>query len=230
MSQGFFITGTDTDIGKTTAARALMQNLKRNGYSVNAFKPVAAGCEQTPNGLRNEDAVKLNALSSINVDYRLVNPYAYEAPIAPHIAAENTLQPIKIDHIKQCYEHIHALADYTIVEGAGGWLVPINEQQTMAHVVKALRLPVLVVVGMKLGCINHSLLTFDAIKQHGCHVAGWIANTLDCNMNSLDDNLAFLKRRLPAPLLATIPYLQSIDDRIDAIFDLQALRDYKPPH
>jgi len=224
MSKGFFITGTDTDIGKTTAAAALMHYLIHSGNSVTAFKPVAAGCDRTPAGLRNQDALKLSALSSVNVDYNLVNPYAYEAPIAPHIAALNTQQPIDIDVIKQCYESIQPLADYTIVEGAGGWLVPINQHQTMADVVKALRIPVLLVVGLKLGCINHALLTFAAIKQHGCQVTGWIANTLDHNMDNLDDNLAFLKHRLPVPLLATIPHLQSIDCVIDVDFDLQPLR------
>ena len=223
MYKGFFITGTDTDIGKTTAALALMQNLKLNGHTVTAFKPVAAGCDKTPTGLRNDDALKLQAMSSVNVDYALLNPYAYEAPIAPHIAAENTQQPININYIKQCYEKIQPLADCTIVEGAGGWLVPINRQQTMADVAKTLDIPVLLVVGMKLGCINHTLLTFESITQHGCQIVGWIANTLDPNMDSFDDNLAFLKHKLPAPLLATIPHLETIDGGIDVAFDLQTL-------
>ena len=210
-------------MGKTTIALALMQYLKRAGHSVTAFKPVAAGCNNTASGLRNQDAIQLQASSSVEVDYALLNPYAYEPPIAPHIAAEKTQQPIKIDHIKQCHEKIRRLTDWTIVEGAGGWLVPINSQQTMADVAMALDIPVVVVVGMKLGCINHTLLTFDSIKQHGCQVAGWIANTVDPNMNNFDDNLAFLEQKLPAPLLATIPYLQSTDKSIDVDFNLQAI-------
>ena len=223
MSKGLFITATDTDMGKTTIALALMQYLKRSGYSVAAFKPVAAGCNNTASDLRNQDAIQLQASSSIKVDYALLNPYAYEPPIAPHIAAEKTQQPIKIDTIKQCYEKIRRLADWTIVEGAGGWLVPINKQQTMADVTLALDIPVVVVVGMKLGCINHTLLTFDSIKQHGCQIAGWIANTVDPDMDNFDDNLAFLKHKLPAPLLATIPYLQTTDKSIDVDIDLQAI-------
>jgi len=223
MSKGLFITATDTDMGKTTIALALMQYLKRAGYSVTAFKPVAAGCDNTANGLRNPDALKLQASSSLDVGYTLLNPYAYEPPIAPHIAAENTQQPIKINTIKQCYEKIRPLADWTIVEGAGGWLVPINKHQTMADVAMALDIPVIVVVGMKLGCINHTLLTFDSIKQHGCQIAGWIANTVDPNMNNFDDNLAFLEQKLPAPLLATIPYLQSTDMCINVDFNLHAM-------
>jgi len=223
MSKGLFITATDTDMGKTTIALALIQNLKRAGFSVTAFKPVAAGCNNTANGLRNPDALKLQASSSLDVDYALLNPYAYEPPIAPHIAAENTQQPIKIDTIKQCYEKIRPLADWTIVEGAGGWLVPINNQQTMADVALALDIPVIVVVGMKLGCINHTLLTFDSIKQHGCQITGWIANTLDPNMNNFDDNLTFLEHKLPAPLLATIPYLQTTDKRFNVDIDIQSI-------
>jgi len=223
MSKALFITATDTDMGKTTIALALMQTLKRAGYSVTAFKPVAAGCDNTALGLRNQDAIQLQASSSVEVDYALLNPYAYEPPIAPHIAAENTQQPIKIDTIKQCYEKIQTLADWTIVEGAGGWLVPINSQQTMVDVVCSLDIPVIVVVGMKLGCINHTLLTFDSIKQHGCQIAGWIANTMDLNMNNFDDNLAFLKQKLPAPLLATLPYLQSTENIIDLDINLQTI-------
>ncbi len=220
MTKSFFITGTDTDIGKTTAALALMRNLKLKGYSVGAFKPVAAGCHKTAAGLRNDDALKLQALCSANVDYTLLNPYVYKASIAPHIAAEQTRHPIDINYIKQCYENIRSLADYMIVEGAGGWLVPINRQQSMADVAKALNIPVVVVVGMKLGCINHSLLTFDAIKQHDCQIVGWIANTLVPDMDNFTENLDFLKHKLSAPLLATIPYMKSANSETDIRFYL----------
>jgi dethiobiotin synthetase len=205
MAKGFFITGTDTEIGKTTVSLVLMRLLKQQGYKVAGMKPVAAGCEVTTEGLRNDDAQKLRHESSMNLPYELVNPFAYEPPIAPHIAAEQAHTPIAIETISNAYVKIANQADVVIVEGVGGWAVPINEQQTMADVAKALNLPVIVVSGIRLGCLNHTLLTQAAIQASGCQIAGWIANLLNENHPVLEQNIQYLKSTLPISYLGTLP-------------------------
>ena len=195
-AKGFFITGTDTEIGKTTASLALMRAFKQQGYQVAGMKPVAAGCHVTPEGLRNDDALLLRAESTIELPYQLVNPFAYEPPIAPHIAAAQANQSIAIETITTAYKKIAAQVEIVIVEGVGGWAVPINEQYTMADVAKALDLTVVLVSGIRLCCLNHTLLTYEAIISIGCHCAGWIANLLSENDSVSQQNIEYLKKTL----------------------------------
>jgi dethiobiotin synthetase len=206
MGQGFFITGTDTEIGKTTASLVLMRAFKQQGYQVAGMKPVAAGCRITPQGLRNDDAEKLLEESSLDMPYDLINPFAFEPAIAPHIAAEQTNQPITIEVITNAYKSIASRSDIVVVEGIGGWAVPINERQTMADVAKALDLPIILVAGIRLGCLNHTLLTYSAIASQPGHGTAWIANLLGEPDPVSAQNIEYLKQTLPLAYLGTIPY------------------------
>lgn len=207
MARGFFITGTDTDVGKTTCALGLMAAFKNAGLTVAAMKPVSAGCEQTSQGLRNEDALHLMQKASVEIPYETVNPYAFEPAIAPHIAAEEQNVKIEIDTIKRMYQEIAAQVDIVVVEGAGGWLVPINETETMADINQVLELDVIQVIGLRLGCLNHALLTAESITTHGCTQAGWIANTLTQEMPNQIKNLETLHQRLNGEFLGLVPTL-----------------------
>jgi dethiobiotin synthetase len=206
MAKGIFITGTDTAIGKTTIALGLIAALQEKGLTVAAMKPVSAGCEQTENGLRNEDAVNLMQQASIDLPYEVVNPYAFEPAIAPHIVAEKTGTSIDIGLIKERYEEIAKRADFIVVEGAGGWLVPINENETMADVAKILSLDVITVVGIRLGCLNHALLTVNNIENYRCKHLGWIANLVSNDVECSAENIQALCQRIRAPMLAKIEY------------------------
>ena len=203
---GFFITGTDTNVGKTTVALGLIASLQKKGLRVGVMKPVSAGCEQTKNGLRNEDAVLLMQQASVDLAYDIVNPYAFEPAVAPHIAAAEAGVEIDIEVIRQCYLKIAEKVDVVIVEGAGGWLVPINENETMADVVKALSLDVITVVGIRLGCLNHALLTSQSIKASGLNHRGWVANHLSAATERAAENINTLRARISAPLLDEVPY------------------------
>ncbi len=206
MRRGFFVTGTDTGVGKTTITLGLMQALQARGEAVTAMKPVASGCESTASGLVSADARRLQAQSSIGLSYDKVNPYAFEPPIAPHLAADAGGVSIQIGIIEQAFRRLAAEADRVIVEGVGGWLVPINQRQTMADVAVALGLPVIMVVAVRLGCINHALLTAGALKSTGLRLAGWIANRVDPSCGIPDAIIATLGVWLEAPLLADVPY------------------------
>ena len=206
MRRGLFVTGTDTGIGKTTVCLGLMRALQSRGEIVAAMKPVASGCESTSSGLISDDARRLQARSSIVVSYDQVNPYAFEPPVAPHLAAAAGGVGIQIGVIERAFRRLAAGADWVIVEGVGGWLVPINERQTMGDVAHALGLPVIIVVGIRLGCINHALLTAGAIRASGLQLAGWIANRVDPDCRLPDQIITALGERLPAPLLADVPY------------------------
>lgn len=214
---GYFITGTDTDVGKTIVSLQLINHLKSLGKKVACMKPVSAGCYVTEDGLRNEDAVQLQQASSVNLPYELINPYAFEPPIAPHIASEKQGIIIDKQHIKNCYRKISHESDVVVAEGAGGWLVPINATETMADIAVELNVPVILVVGMRLGCLNHALLTASSIEQTGLHFAGWVANHLDPEMLNQQDNIASLQQRLPAPLLGTVLYQQNLEQNQNKI-------------
>lgn len=201
MSKGLFITGTDTGVGKTTVAVALMRALQARGLRVAGMKPVASGCVRTPDGLRNDDAVKLLTQSSVALPYEWINPFAFEPPIAPHIAAEIIGETIDIRLIRDRYTKIAAQVDVVIVEGAGGWLVPINDTQTMADVAIALSLPVINVVAIHLGCLNHALLTHNAIAASGATQIGWVANVIDRKALMMEENIAALRQRTNADCL-----------------------------
>ena len=204
--KGYFITGTDTGVGKTVVSLALMHALQAHGKIVAGMKPVSAGCMKTEYGLRNDDAVQLQKASSIELSYEIINPYAYEPPIAPHIAAQAVGDHIAIEQILTCYQLIASKADIVIVEGAGGWLVPINDKETMADIAIQLDLPVILVVGMRLGCLNHALLSVESIQRKGLKLHGWIANDITPAMEESTENVTSLQQRIAAQLLGILPY------------------------
>ncbi|WP_127474867.1 dethiobiotin synthase [Sulfurivermis fontis] len=210
MSRGIFVTGTDTGVGKTWVSAGLMAALQRQGLRVLGMKPVAAGCEQTANGLRNEDALLLQRQGSHRVDYTVINPYAFAPPVAPHLAAAQAGRPIEMERIARHYQTLAAEADAVVVEGAGGWLVPLNERETMADLALHLDLEVVLVVGLRLGCISHALLTAEAIRNRGCRLTGWVANTLDLHMSKLPQNILSIQQRIDAPLLGVVPYMDTL--------------------
>ncbi len=173
------------------------------------LKPIAAGCEKTDEGLRNSDALLLQAAASIKLPYDQVNPIAFEPPIAPHIAAIEEKRVLSADRISAlCKGALMQPADFAIVEGAGGWRVPLSHRETMANIPKNLNIPVILVVGMKLGCINHALLTAESIARDGLRVAGWVANRIDPDMERYDENAATIEMMLRAPLIAEVPFLE----------------------
>lgn len=207
MAKGYFIAGTDTSVGKSWCSAALMMKLKQQGLTVAGMKPVASGCVQTAEGLRNDDALLLQAHSSVSIPYETINPFAYAPPISPHIAAKQASRPIQIDIIRDDFLRISKQIDQVIVEGVGGWRVPLNETETVADLAKALGLPVILVVGLRLGCINHALLTAEAILNNGCELAGWIANSLENDMPEQTAVIETLAARLETPLLGVVPYM-----------------------
>lgn len=204
-SRGFFVTGTDTGVGKTVITLGLMQYLQDQGFTVAGMKPVASGCERTAAGLRNDDALQLQRQASMALDYSLVNPVALEPAIAPHIAAARSGTRIDLTRIRHAFDDLAARADRVVVEGVGGWRVPLNDRDTVADLALALGLDVILVVGMRLGCLNHALLSAEAIAADGLRLAGWVANVLQPAPEALDDNVTALKTRLSAPLLGVVP-------------------------
>ncbi|EGH05900.1 MULTISPECIES: dethiobiotin synthase [Pseudomonas syringae group genomosp. 2] len=208
MSAAYFITGTDTDAGKTTVAAGLLHAARLKGLSTAAGKPVASGCVVTAQGLRNSDALALQAECSVELNYDEVNPLAFEPAIAPHLAAREAGVVLTVDSLLRPMQHIlDKQADFTLIEGAGGWRVPLAGQSNLSDLAIALDLPIILVVGVRLGCINHALLTAEAIARDGLHLAGWVANVIDANTSRLEENLATLVERLPAPCLGRVPRL-----------------------
>jgi len=205
----FFVTGTDTGVGKTCIAAGLLQAANRRGLTTAALKPVAAGCERTPDGLRNEDALILQSVANPPLDYEQINPVALEPAIAPHIAALEARRPLSTDRLAGYCRGVLGQADFTVVEGAGGWRVPLNPAETLADLARQLNLPVILVVGVRLGCLNHALLTAEAIARDGLPLAGWVANVLDPDMPRLRENVDALGQRLRAPFLGWVPSLPS---------------------
>lgn len=223
MACGYFVTGTDTGIGKTTFALALIRALQQRGLRVATMKPVAAGGEWIDGRCLNEDVLALSQAANVKVDWAAMNPYAFLPAIAPHIAAAQAGASIEIDHIVMAYAALAAQADVVVVEGAGGWRVPLNAQQDIADLAVALDLPVILVVGMRLGCLNHALLTADAIGQRGLQWAGWVANILDADMPALEENIATLHARLPQPYLGRLTRAQNDDDFVMQWFPLSPI-------
>jgi dethiobiotin synthetase len=210
---GWFVTGTDTGCGKTLVSAALVHRLRTAGRRMAVMKPVASGCERTGQGLRNADAEVLLEACGLDLSYTEVNPYAFAPPIAPHIAAARAGQVIELSRIVAGAEALRSGRDGLLVEGAGGWRVPLGEQLDMAGLARALQLPVILVVGMRLGCINHALLTAEAVLGDGCQLAGWVANRVDPRMAEFDANLETLRQRIPAPCLGVLPHLDTVDPR-----------------
>ncbi|HZP65512.1 MAG TPA: dethiobiotin synthase [Rudaea sp.] len=211
MTGAVFMTGTDTGVGKTFVSACLVQALNERGWRAAGMKPVASGCEQTPAGLRNEDALALAAASAGNPDYALVNPYALREPVAPHLAASSDGIEIAIEPIRAAFDTLRTNVQVLIVEGVGGWAVPLSPTLMQADLVRALGLPVILVVGLRLGCINHALLSARTIAADGCRLVGWIANRIDPAMARVDENLKTLEERIPAPCLGELPHAETRD-------------------
>jgi len=208
MVRAFFVTGTDTGVGKTLVATALLRAAAERDWRTVGIKPVAAGCEMVDGCLRNADALLLQSAASVSLPYARVNPVALEPAIAPHIAAREVGLKLTAEELAMhCEEIERGSVDLMIVEGAGGWLVPLNDTETMADLAARLALPVLLVVGLRLGCLNHALLTAGSIQARGLDLAGWVANCVDPTMQAMEANLAALDARLSAPRIGLLPYL-----------------------
>lgn len=216
----YFVTGTDTDVGKTLISCALLHGFAAQGLRVTGFKPVAAGCDDHDH---NEDALRLRAAGNVQATYGQVNPYCFTQAVAPHLAAKFSGVRINLERIKESCSELAALADVVVVEGAGGFCVPMNEEQDGADMARLLGLPVILVVGMRLGCLNHALLTKKAIAASRLKLAGWVANVLDKDMKMLPENIAALQERLGAPLLGVVPYYPNDPD----VADVAAHLDFK---
>ena len=206
MSRGIFITGTDTGVGKTLVAVALLQALKDTGSRVGGMKPVAAGAGGPESALFNEDVGLIASVTGQNPRNRSLNPYFLRDPLSPNIAADNAGISIDIDYIVGEFRELQRNYEFVVAEGAGGWHCPITHGRTMADVAVALRLPVLLVVGLRLGCLNHALLTAEAIRRAGLPLFGWIANPIDPQMLAMPENIATLTQRLGAVPLAQLPW------------------------
>ncbi|MEO3989443.1 dethiobiotin synthase [Pseudocitrobacter cyperus] len=221
MIERYFVTGTDTEVGKTVASSALLQAAGALGRQAAGYKPVASGSEMTPEGLRNSDALALQRNSVIPLGYAQVNPYTFAEPTSPHIISEVEQRPIEADVLSAGLRELEKQADWVLVEGAGGWYTPLSPHLTFADWVVREQLPVILVVGMKLGCINHALLTVQAIEQAGLRLAGWIANDVQQPGKRHQPYLATLQRMIHAPMLGEIPWLgeawseQGLGDYLD---------------
>ena len=207
----FFITGTDTDVGKTEVAAGLLEVANQKGLRTGAIKPVAAGCEDRGGGPQNDDAIKLQALANVELSYQQVNPVSLDLPMAPHIAAQEQGKVLSANRLTGFCRGVSMLPmDFLVIEGAGGWRVPINKRETMADIPKQLNAEVILVVGIRLGCINHALLTAQAIRLDGLKIAGWVANILDTEMLRIDENIDTLKHMLIEPCLGVVPRLSEV--------------------
>lgn len=212
-NHGFFVTGTDTGVGKTLIACALLHGYAALGKAVVGMKPVAAGAVRVAQGLINDDVELLLAASNVDAPLALVNPYCFEPPIAPHLAAEQAGAAIELATIVSAYRQLAAVADIVIVEGVGGFCVPLNHNEDSADLAQRLGLPVILVVGLRLGCLNHALLTAHSIRAQGLTLAGWIANRIDPAMAAAGRNVAALAERLSAPLLGDIEFTADPEPR-----------------
>ncbi len=217
----YFITGTDTGVGKTLISCALLQAFADKGLRTVGMKPVAAGVDA--DGV-NEDVKLLASASSVHSDLALTNPYSFTAAIAPHIAATRENRSISIAHIIDCYQQLALVADVVIIEGVGGYCVPLNDSEDTAMLATQLGLPVILVVGMRLGCLNHALLTLREIERSGLECRAWVANVVDADMGALAENIASLKERIAAPMLGVVQFQAEVDvQRVVASLDISLL-------
>ena len=209
--QTFFITGTDTDAGKTVIACALLEKARQLGKTTLAIKPVASGCKLTPEGLRNDDALALSKAMTLPLSYDEINPVAFELPIAPHIAAHQQQLLLSSEQLaEKCSKTLQQYsADFALIEGAGGWRIPLAYagNHYLSDLPKHLNIPVILVIGVKLGCINHARLTVEAITADGLHLAGWVANNTDPHMLCFEENIKTLQQVIPGNFLGYVPYL-----------------------
>ena len=228
---GFFITGTDTEVGKTLVSGALILKLRAQGKHAIGFKPVVAGTYQSANGeLLNEDLETLRIASQLAPDQMNLSPYVLDMPVAPHLAATNKGIVLQLSTIMQSLRETQKYSDYLIIEGAGGFLIPLNDHENMGDLVQQIGLPIILVVGMKLGCINHALLTQEAIKSRGLKIAGWIANSLSSEMFLLKENVDTLQAKIDAPFLGLIPVLpKALQKANNSPYSIEAL-DFAAQH
>lgn len=226
MAAAFFVTGTDTEVGKTTIASGLLHAARLAGFSTAAAKPVASGCEMTADGLRNGDALALLGECTLPMRYEQVNPFAFEPAIAPHVAAREAGVQLTATLLAESVREMLALqADFSLVEGAGGWRVPLTGHENLSDLAVMLGLPVILVVGVRLGCINHALLSAEAIERDGLQLAGWVANIVEPATSRLEENLETLADRLQAPCLGRVPRLPAATPpAVAACLDLGLLR------
>ncbi|MFL4397185.1 dethiobiotin synthase [Citrobacter portucalensis] len=213
MTNTYFVTGTDTEVGKTIASCALLQAAGQLGLRTVGYKPVASGSEMMAEGLRNSDALALQRNSVVAVDYAAINPYTFAEPTSPHIISADEGRPIQASVMSAGLRALEAQADWVLVEGAGGWFTPLSPTLSFSDWVKAEQLPVILVVGVKLGCINHAILTAQAVQQAGLTLAGWVANDVQPPGKRHAEYMATLKRALAAPLLGEIPWLAEEPER-----------------
>ena len=225
MKRAFYVTGTDTEIGKTTISAGLLAKAAQQGLRSLGLKPVASGCEETSEGLRNEDALAHMNAASVKLPYSQVNPIAFKEAIAPHLAAKHENRSLSAERIVGfCRGAMMTPADFVLVEGAGGWRVPLNNREMLSRVPQLLELPVILVVGVKLGAINHALLTAEAIRRDGLPIAGWVANCVDPNMDAEDENLETLKQLMPPNCLGVVPHLTDASaEQVAQYLDLSVL-------
>jgi len=222
--RGFFITGTDTDVGKTWVTAGLLHVLNEQGLKTVAMKPVASGSKRIDGQLRNADAECLMQHMNTAAEYPEVNPYSFEPAIAPHIAATQAGENIELEKIQQIAEHLARRADVILVEGVGGWAVPLNETQGVADLAVKLQLPVIMVVRIRLGCINHALLSAQSIQASGLSIFGWVANMCNSPDSFAEENISALQQRLDCPMLARLPLLDEFDiKKLSSYFDPELL-------
>lgn len=206
MTKGIFITGTDTDVGKTYVGEIILRKLQQLGIQTAAMKPVASGAQHYMGNLQNDDALRLQRVAKIKLPYELLNPYVFAPSIAPHLAAAQVSQHIDLEYIKAKFKQIVVQADFVVVEGVGGWLVPLGADHTVADLCRVLDLPVLLVIGMRLGCLNHALLTVESMARKSVNLVGWVANCIDPGFDCLDENVQTLCVHIKAPLLGVLTY------------------------
>lgn len=206
VPHAFFVTGTDTGVGKTRACTGFLARARQEGRSCVGLKPVASGCTPGPEGLRSADALELMAAATTPLPYGVVNPWAFEPPIAPHVAADWAAACVDFTVVRESLDRARAAADLVVVEGVGGWLVPLSGELTVADLAAALALPVVLVVGVRLGSLSHALLTVESVAAHGSRLLGWVASVIDPAMPALEENLRTLEARIPGPLLGCLPY------------------------
>ena len=209
MIDAFFVAGTDTDVGKTVSSKAILDALNMKGLSTAAYKPVAAGSEDKGEGVQNSDAIHLRSIASVELSYEEVNPYALLLPSSPHIAAAAENVVIDYSVLSQGLAALKAKSDIVLVEGAGGWRVPVSKDDCLSTWVKQEKLPVVLVVGIKLGCLSHAMLTAEAIQHDGLEIIGWVANRVNPGTEHYAEIIAMLEDKMPAPKLGEIPYMPS---------------------
>ncbi|MBU3616571.1 dethiobiotin synthase [Polynucleobacter sp. JS-Polo-80-F4] len=224
-SNGFFVTGTDTEVGKTLVSGALILKLREQGMNAIGFKPVVAGTYQNAQGLTlNEDIETLRLASNLDSLELSLCPYVLDQPAAPHLVAKHQGSTLEMDIMVEAFQKIQKVADCVVAEGAGGFLIPLNANEDLSAFAKAIDLPVILVVGMKLGCINHALLTYEALKARHLNIAGWVANALSTEMSLLQENAQAIEARIEAPFLGLIPALpKELQKPINSPYSIEAL-------